>query len=64
MNNSSDFMMYLHNERVQRMRQEHMIDNGQMNRPINRGIESPFARVRSALSTWVGGDKNRDINQS
>lgn len=64
MNNSSDFMMYLHNERVQRMSQEYTVDNGQINRPINRGIESPFARVRNALSTWVGGDKNRDINQS
>lgn len=58
MNNSSDFMMYLHEDKVQRMRQD------MQGRPVNRGLTSPFARVRSTISLWVGGTKDRDLNQS
>lgn len=65
MNNSSDFMMYLHEDKVQRMKQDHWIEqDGTHYRPTNRGIQSPFARVRGAISTLMSGSNNRDLNQS
>jgi|GEM_PF-3606235 len=65
MYNSSDFMMFLHEDKVLRMREDKWVDgNYTQNRPINRGIQSPFARVRSALAHWTTSNKDRDLNQS
>ena len=65
MNNSSDFMMFLHDDKVLRMREDKWIDGDHsQNRPVNRGVQSPFARVRSAFAQWTNGNKDRDLNQS
>ena len=66
MNNSNDFMMYLHEDRVQRTRnQQPWIGmESSIGKPSFQSITSPFARVRNTISTWVDGAKNRDVNQS
>lgn len=65
MNNSSDFMTYLHQDRVQRLRQEAWIGQEYPTGKLpNDTLQSPFARVRNTISTWVGGARHRDINPS
>ena len=65
MNNSSDFMMYLQQDKLQRMRQDTWMGqdypNGKLTSPKS---QSPFARVRSTVSTWADGARNRDTNPS
>jgi len=49
---------------VQRMRQDQWVEQDGVQRPVNHSIQSPFARVRGAISSWVGSNNNRDLNQS
>lgn len=60
MNNSSDFMNYLHEDKIQRLRQEVHVG---YDYKTDEMVNSPFARVRGAISMWVSGARSRDINQ-
>lgn len=62
MNNSSDFMMYLHEDKLNRMRPAN--HDFHRSRLAGEMVESPFARVRSAISTWVTGSKRHNMDQS
>ena len=65
MNNSNDFMMYLHQDKVQRLRQEAWMNQEfSTGKLTNHTLQSPFVRVRNAISTWVAGARNHDINPS
>ena len=64
MNNSNDFMNNSYEDKIQSLRQGRWTEEETIFRSSTRGIGSPLARVRSAISVFVGGKKDRDINQS
>lgn len=65
MYNSSDFMNYLHEDKVQRLRHNAHGGHGyKQSRLAGEMVESPFTRVRGAISDWVNGSRNRDTNPS
>lgn len=65
MYNSSDFMNYLHEDKVQRLRRNaHGGHDYKQSRLAGDMVESPFARVRGAISVWVSGSRTNDTNPS
>lgn len=55
MNHSSDFMYYVHEDKIQRLRHDKQLGHGYKRNPLaGELIESPFARVRNAVSTLIG----------
>ena len=64
MNNSNDFMMYLHQDRVQRMRQQAWIGQEYPTEKPTNLTQSPLVRVRNTISTWMAGSRHRDIDPS
>ena len=65
MDNSQDFMNYLHEDKLQRLRHDMYLGHEyHKGRVAGDMVESPFARLHGANSTWVAGGRYRDINQS
>lgn len=65
MYNSNDFMdENSYEDKVESLRKGRWTEDETIFRSPARGIGSPLARVRSVISVFVGGTRDRDLSQS